>query len=88
MADTTTPERFSTTIGWPSFFDTNSAKVRAITSMLPPGEAPTNKEMGRTGQVSACREWPANPKSTSAVSARASKCWKDVMTYALHEPNA
>ena len=47
------PTRFSTTICWPSVWDSRAAIRRPVTSMLPPAAKGTSSLIGRSGQVCA-----------------------------------
>src|SRR5258705_326678 len=48
------PERLSTTICWPSAFDTAGPRIRAFTSTVPPGGNGTIRRIGRSGYFAGC----------------------------------
>ena len=48
------PGLLSTTIGWPSAFDSGSAMVRAAMSGVEPPGKPTSRRMGLVGQAGVC----------------------------------
>ena len=70
------PVRFSTTTGWPSVSPMRSARMRAATSVEPPGAKGTIRRIGRFGVQAGCA---ARPPDNNGVQASADRMARRLM---------